>query len=167
MIVLEIIATVFVADFVSGFFHWLEDAYGREHWPITGRLITRPNVLHHHDPRYFIRHGWLHSSWLLFAAGLLVLGIAWLCGVLTWHVWLFVLLGSNANEFHKWAHRENGSRAERVRLARQNYEDRLRDFLSQMWITRLPQRRGMDEIDVAFDQRFKGRLRLSQSIVAQ
>lgn len=58
MIVLDVIAVVLVADFVSGFFHWMEDAYGREHWPVTGALITRPNVLHHHEPRYFSRHSW-------------------------------------------------------------------------------------------------------------
>jgi len=111
MVVLEVIITLLVADFISGLFHWLEDAYGREEWPITGRLVTRPNILHHHNPRYFTRHGWCHSSWLLLCLGLLVLLCAWLSGFLTWHVWLFVALGVNANQIHKWAHRspvENG-----------------------------------------------------------
>ena len=42
---------------------------------------------------------------------MLVLAIAWLCGGLTWEVWLVVILGINANQIHKWAHRtrrENG-----------------------------------------------------------
>jgi ubiquitin-conjugating enzyme E2 variant len=45
----------------------------------------------------------------LFAV-LLVVG-AWSVGLLTWQVWLFAILGANANEFHKWEHRtrkENG-----------------------------------------------------------
>ena len=111
MIVLEILVTVLVTDFASGIFHWLEDAYGRESWPVTGRLITKPNILHHHDPRYFTRHGWLHSSWLLLLIVALIVLTAWLCGMLTWHVWLFAALGANANQIHKWAHRspaENG-----------------------------------------------------------
>lgn len=111
MIILEIIVAVLVADFLSGLFHWIEDAYGREDWPITGRLVTRPNILHHHEPRYFTRHGWFQSSWLLLCSGFLVLAIAWLCGVLMWQVWLVVVLGTNANQIHKWAHRtpdENG-----------------------------------------------------------
>lgn len=111
MLILKIIAAVLTADFLSGFFHWLEDAYGREHWPVTGRLVTRPNILHHHDPRHFTHNGWFHSSWLLICLGLIVLGAAWLCGRLTWQVWLVVFLGVNANQFHKWAHRtpsENG-----------------------------------------------------------
>ena len=122
MIALEVLITLLVADFVSGIFHWLEDAYGRENWPVAGRLITKPNILHHHDPRYFTRHGWFHSSWLLLLiAGLIVLA-AWLCGLLTWHVWLFAALGGNANQIHKWAHRspsENGpfiSLLQRLRL---------------------------------------------------
>ena len=111
MVILKIIVAVLVADFLSGLFHWLEDAYGREDWPITGRFVTKPNILHHHDARYFTRHGWFRSSWLLLCLGLVVLGGAWLLGVLTWQVWLVVILGTNANQVHKWAHRtplENG-----------------------------------------------------------
>ena len=104
-IVFEIVVTVLISDLISGLFHWLEDAYGRKEWPVTGWLITEPNILHHHDPRYFTRHSWFHSSWLLLCIGLLILLVAWLCGVLTWHVWLFLALGANANQIHKWAHR--------------------------------------------------------------
>ena len=122
MIILEIMGAVLVADFLSGLFHWLEDAYGRENWPITGRLVTQPNILHHHDARYFTRHGWFESSWILLCLGVFLLMIAWLCGVLTWQVWLVVILGVNANQVHKWAHRtpkENGlfiALLQRVRL---------------------------------------------------
>ena len=122
MIVFEVIVTVLITDFVSGLLHWFEDAYGREEWPITGWLITKPNILHHHDPRYFTRHGWFHSSWLLMCFGLVVVLAAWFCGLLTWHVWLFASLGANANQIHKWAHRspaENGpliSFLQRIRL---------------------------------------------------
>ncbi len=49
MVVFEIILIVLIADFISGLFHWLEDAYGREDWPITGWLVTKPNILHHHN----------------------------------------------------------------------------------------------------------------------
>ena len=111
MIALGILVVVLVTDLVSGIFHWLEDAYGREGWPVTGRLITKPNILHHHDPRYFTRHGWFQSSWLLLLIAALIVLAAWLCGMLTWHVWVFAVLGANANQIHKWAHRspaENG-----------------------------------------------------------
>src|SRR5688500_4872160 len=94
-ILFEVVLVVLVADFLSGFFHWLEDAYGREDFPITGRLVTRPNILHHHNPRYFTRHNWWQSSWdLACFCALLVIG-AWLLGLLTWHVWLFAFLVAN------------------------------------------------------------------------
>jgi len=107
----QFMATLLLADFVSGFFHWLEDAYGNPNWPITGRLVTRPNILHHHDPRYFPRHNWFQSSWDLLCIGLLIVAVAWVCGLLNWQVFLFAILGVNANQVHKWAHRspaENG-----------------------------------------------------------
>jgi plasmanylethanolamine desaturase len=109
--VAKFVACIVIADFLSGFFHWLEDAYGREYWPITGRLVTRPNILHHHEPRYFTRHSWLKSAsviMVLVAAGLLA---AWAGGFLGWMTWTVALIDVNANESHKWAHRtpsENG-----------------------------------------------------------
>lgn len=103
--------TVFAAEFAAGLVHWFEDAYVRETTPVIGRLIGRPNTVHHHYPRYMTRHSWWQSSWDLFLfAAALVIG-AWWLGLLTWHVWLFAILAANANEFHKWAHRtrkENG-----------------------------------------------------------
>jgi len=122
MIIVELIGVVLVADFLSGLFHWLEDAYGREGWPITGRRVTKPNILHHHEPRYFTRNGWFKSSWLLLCFGLVVVAMAWLCRALTWEVWLVVILGVNANQIHKWAQRtpaENGpiiALVQRIRL---------------------------------------------------
>ena len=110
-LILEIAACVLVTDFVSGLLHWLEDAYGREDFPITGHLFTKPNVLHHHNPRAFLRNNWWQSSWDLLCISGAIAFIAWLLGCLTWHVWLFAALGANANQIHKWAHRspqENG-----------------------------------------------------------
>ena len=109
--VLEFIAAVAAAEFATGFVHWLEDAYIREDTPLIGRRIARPNIIHHHFPRYMTRHNWLQSSWdLLLLSGLIVLG-AWALSCLSWPVWLFAALAANANEFHKWEHRtrrENG-----------------------------------------------------------
>jgi len=111
LILFKIIGTVLLADFVAGLVHWVEDAYAREDTPILGPLVARANIVHHHYPRYFTRLSWWQSSWdLLMLSGLLVLG-AWSLGVLTWPVWLFAILATNANEIHKWEHRtrkENG-----------------------------------------------------------
>jgi ubiquitin-conjugating enzyme E2 variant len=111
LIPLQIVITALVAEFVAGVVHWFEDAYVREDTPLIGRIVGRPNTVHHHFPRYMTRHNWWQSSWnLALLAAMLVAG-AWILGWLTWPVWLFAMLAANANEFHKWAHRtrkENG-----------------------------------------------------------
>lgn len=107
----KLLACILVADFVSGFFHWLEDAYGKEDWPVTGKLITQPNILHHHNPAYFTKHSWFKSADVLIVLGALILAVAFGIGALNWMVIIVVCLGVNANEMHKWAHRsskENG-----------------------------------------------------------
>ncbi|MBW8781963.1 MAG: hypothetical protein JF599_08760 [Verrucomicrobia bacterium] len=112
LIPLQIIAIIALADFVSGIIHWAEDAYGTEETPVFGRLLIRPNIVHHHYPRFFTRFTWFQSSWDLLILGVAVLAGAWAFDVLTWQVWLFVTVSVNANEVHKWSHRtraENGA----------------------------------------------------------
>lgn len=104
-------ATIVAADFVAGFIHWLEDAYVREDTPLIGKHVARPNIVHHHYPRYMTRHSWLQSSWDLLVLSVALVLIAWALHLLTWQVWLFALLVANGNEVHKWSHRtrkENG-----------------------------------------------------------
>jgi hypothetical protein len=103
-IALEIIIVILAADFLSGLFHWLEDSYGSPDWPIIGPLIIRPNMRHHEAPAEFTMNSWLKSAGILLVFGGAVLAVAWACGVLTWHVALFVLIAVNANEVHKWNH---------------------------------------------------------------
>ncbi len=105
------VATVMLADFVAGAVHWFEDTYGTENTPVIGPLLIRPNIVHHHFPRFFTRLTWWQSSWDLLLVSAAILGIAQWAGFLTWQVWLFAFVSLNANEVHKWAHRtraENG-----------------------------------------------------------
>jgi ubiquitin-conjugating enzyme E2 variant len=108
---IEIVLVVALADFVAGVIHWAEDAYFTEETPVIGPLFIRPNIVHHHFPRYFTRLSWWQSSWDLTLIGLAALLIAWPLGLLCWQLALFVALSINANQVHKWSHRtraENG-----------------------------------------------------------
>jgi plasmanylethanolamine desaturase len=108
---LKFSGTVIAADFVAGLIHWLEDAYVREDTPLIGKHVARPNIVHHHYPRYMTRHTWWQSSGDLVVLSAILMAVAWFTGHLTWEVCLFAILSANANEFHKWAHRsrkENG-----------------------------------------------------------
>jgi ubiquitin-conjugating enzyme E2 variant len=109
MIALEFVAVWLLADFVSGVVHWAEDSYGTEATPVIGRWVVAPNVLHHRDPLAFVGKSWIGSSWDLAIAGVAIVAVAALAGVLTWHVALFALLGANANQIHKWNHMRRAS----------------------------------------------------------
>ena len=103
-IFLDTILVILAVEFSSGLLHWLEDSYGQPHWPITGKWITGPDILHHHAPSAFVTNSWLRSAAVLLVIGAVVVSGAWLIGMLTWQVLLFVAIGVNANEIHKWNH---------------------------------------------------------------
>jgi ubiquitin-conjugating enzyme E2 variant len=111
LFLIKFVGTVLAADFVAGMIHWLEDAYVREDTPLIGKWVARPNIVHHHYPRYMTRHSWWQTSFdLVLVSAALVIG-AWFLGLLSWEVWVFAIVSANANEFHKWEHRtrkENG-----------------------------------------------------------
>jgi ubiquitin-conjugating enzyme E2 variant len=111
LFLVKFLATVVAADFVAGMIHWLEDAYVREDTPLIGKWVARPNIVHHHYPRYMTRHNWWQTSFDLLVVSAALVIVAWFMGLLTWEVWVFAIVSANANEFYKWEHRtrkENG-----------------------------------------------------------
>ncbi len=110
-LIFRIILVIALADFLAGTIHWAEDAYFTETTPVVGPLFIRPNIVHHHHPRFFTHLTWWQSSWDLALVGALVPPAAWPLALLGWPLGLFVALSVNANEIHKWSHRtrqENG-----------------------------------------------------------
>jgi plasmanylethanolamine desaturase len=101
-------AAVVLADLVSGVVHWAEDAYVR--FKPNRRLallnqIAHDNQLHHRRPREFLARSWWASSWDLVLAAGLFLAVTWGLGTLNFSVLVFALLVMNANQLHKWTHR--------------------------------------------------------------
>jgi hypothetical protein len=107
----EIIAVLFLVDFFSGVFHWLEDSYGTPETPFLGRIVVAPNIVHHQLPRDFVKGPfWPRNIVTIALSALIFLVVALIFGV-TWELCLFCLVGGLCNEFHCWAHRspeENG-----------------------------------------------------------
>jgi hypothetical protein len=112
MIAIDVIACIFTADFISGAVHWLEDAYGDVDCPILGVYITRPNIIHHYDPRHFVKHNdWVGRLRTVAIIAILLIAIGALFKILCWQYALTLFIGLNANEVHKWSHcnsKENG-----------------------------------------------------------
>ena len=101
---IELLLVVLLVDFVTGLGHWLEDSYGGPDTPWVGHSIILPNLEHHVRPRAFLAKSWWQSCGDLVTAGALLIAAAWALDALTWHVVVFAVLGSQANQVHKWAH---------------------------------------------------------------
>ncbi len=106
----KVLGGVYLADFISGAFHWFEDRYGNPEWPILGHTI-RENQQHHHTPRSFLKGNLWTRNREVWAIGLAFLAGFWLLGWLNVFSVSAVLFGMFANEIHAAAHRspkENG-----------------------------------------------------------
>ncbi len=104
-------AIVFVADLLVGFVHWAEDNYGQVHWPIIGKSVIEPNLLHHSKPKAFCKNNWWQSADYQIMGALTLMVIASFGGWLHWELVAVLALAVNGNEVHKWSHRskqENG-----------------------------------------------------------
>lgn len=100
-----VVVCFLAADFLTGFFHWLEDTYCLEGLPIVGNLICEPNIEHHLDPNLMVRTGtFISRNWISWSLAASVAGLVWLVGWGTWPVYLTLGLCSFGNEVHRWNH---------------------------------------------------------------
>ncbi|MFN7369371.1 MAG: fatty acid desaturase CarF family protein [Burkholderiales bacterium] len=61
MLVWELLLVILLADFVSGFVHWAEDAYARPDMPWL-KKIAEENLLHDQTPRHHSQHHRGHND---------------------------------------------------------------------------------------------------------
>ena len=72
---------LWIADFLTGFAHWLEDTYCLENLPLIGGFICEPNIEHHVDSQLIVRAGtFISRNILQWAMCGIVFGLLWLVG---------------------------------------------------------------------------------------
>jgi plasmanylethanolamine desaturase len=99
---------VMLADFVTGVVHWAEDAYAAHAKPgSVWRKVADANALHHTKPRAFLVNTWFESSWDLLLLASAISALAFAFGQFNWATALFALIVANANQLHKWTHRNH------------------------------------------------------------
>lgn len=100
---LEVVASFLLADFLSGFAHWLEDSYFTPSTPLLGPTIKK-NSLHHDRPEVFTHNPW-HVTIRSSVICSIVLGASLMSAGLLTRTWLSALcLAAFANQAHKWSH---------------------------------------------------------------
>jgi ubiquitin-conjugating enzyme E2 variant len=115
LIVAALVSGFIMADFVSGFVHWLADTWGSADMPVLGKTLVRPFREHHVDQKAITRHDYIETNG---ANCLVAVPVAAMCLVIPLHVegWVafglftMVSLGSMifwvmmTNQIHKWSH---------------------------------------------------------------
>jgi ubiquitin-conjugating enzyme E2 variant len=105
-IALQAVGIVLLVDIIAGGVHWAEDTFWTEETPILGKLLIAPSIVHHAKggENALLQKHWARSSRsLLIIAPTLLFG-AWLLGILTWQVWLFVIVGACSQQVHRFSH---------------------------------------------------------------
>lgn len=105
--------SLLVADFFSGFVHFLGDNFGSPTTPFFGPHFVMPFRVHHLDPTEITRHSFLHvnGSNILIVLPILITTyyllttrpsfVAWWFSLFILAFLLFIFL---TNQIHKWAH---------------------------------------------------------------
>jgi hypothetical protein len=105
-----------VADFLSGFAHFLADNFGSYDTPIIGPNFIQPFREHHTDPTGIVGHDFVVANGNNSLASLPFMLVVWVLvpvetnyyGYLFGVFFLFLCLAAFlTNQFHKWAHMED------------------------------------------------------------
>jgi len=116
-------AGMVIADFISGFVHWMFDTWGSVDTPVVGKLAIRTFRHHHVDPKAMTKHDFIETNGHNFALTVIYtgLGFTFIEPAETDRVSIFFaqtfLMGTAfvmvTSQFHKWAHQTSVPRGVR------------------------------------------------------
>lgn len=100
-----------LADFITGIVHWWQDTYGNPNWPIIGKYVVEPNLIHHKNPRNLLKGNYWYRVSTSIVAALVIGPTLWFVGWHSWEMIICLIFSSQGNEVHAISHRtdkENG-----------------------------------------------------------
>ena len=106
------VACLFAVDFITGVIHWAEDtwtALGRS--KLLDKYVVRDNIEHHRKPGGIRGGTYWETNRVCIALAFVVTCVLMLFGVHAWQAYLIVVLASQSNQVHTWAHCANPPRA--------------------------------------------------------
>jgi ubiquitin-conjugating enzyme E2 variant len=98
-------------DLLSGLIHWLEDTWtapGRS--ALLDRWVVTDNIEHHRRPGTIRAGRYWQTNRVCIVLAASVGAVLLLCGVHAWQAYVIVLLASQSNQIHLWAHSANPPR---------------------------------------------------------
>lgn len=101
---LQVLAGLLLADFLTGLIHWFEDRYGNPKWPFIGEAITA-NHEHHIKPRAFLSGSFWNRNKEVLIGTVIILGLFAMISAINLMTVSAVLSGFFANEVHGAAHK--------------------------------------------------------------
>jgi sterol desaturase/sphingolipid hydroxylase (fatty acid hydroxylase superfamily) len=104
---LKLTFCLFLADLISGIGHWIEDRYFHSELNIVGPLLAIPNLMHHTNPRGFLKGSYWNRNGIPITIGLVLIPLFWAVSWLSIYSFLTIILLSQSNEIHACAHRSD------------------------------------------------------------
>jgi ubiquitin-conjugating enzyme E2 variant len=110
-VLLAILTGLLIADFISGFVHWLFDTWFSPDTPYVGKAFVRTFREHHADPTAITRHDFVETNGSNMLAGGVLVAVGHFFaeaeGAFAAVALLFAgLFMSLTSQIHKWAHSE-------------------------------------------------------------
>lgn len=102
-LIIFIITSWIAADFISGLIHWAEDRYFRAEWPIIGKYVAIPNMIHHENSQAFLAGSYWTRNWTTIVPAAVAMALRLALPGLN-NLWLAFLFLTQANEVHAWSH---------------------------------------------------------------
>ncbi len=104
---LQIFILWLFADFITGVVHWWQDAYGNPTWPIIGKYVIEPNLIHHQDPRHMLKVSYISRVNTSVITAAILATVFWFVGWHSWQIIVCLIFSSQGNEIHAIGHRSD------------------------------------------------------------